>query len=80
MSDVFEGGGFNAKVLNDEAEHDVTPHVSSEAGGVLTLIIPFCFQTFLKEFVGQYAGLGETVHAHLDFHIDPSLLVNNNVK
>ncbi len=64
MSDVFEGGGINAKVVDDEAEHDVMPHVPPEAGGMLTMIIPFCVQTFLEEFVGQYAGLGETIHAH----------------
>jgi hypothetical protein len=60
---MFKGGGFNAKVVDDEAEHDVVPHVPPESGGVLTMIIPFWIQTFLKEFVGQYAGLGETVHA-----------------
>ncbi len=74
---MFEGGGFNATVVDNKAEHDVAPHVPPEAGGVLTMIIPFCVQTFLEEFVVQYAGLGETVHAHLDFHIDPSLLVND---
>jgi hypothetical protein len=61
VRDVFEGGGFNAKVVNDEAEHYVAPHVPPEDRGVLTRIIPFCVQTFLKEFVGQYAGLEETI-------------------
>ncbi len=31
MRDMFEGGGFNAKVVDDEAEHDVAPHVPPEA-------------------------------------------------
>jgi hypothetical protein len=74
---VFKGCGFNAKVVDDEAEHDVAPHVPPEAKGVLTMMIPFCIQIFLEEFVGQYAGLGKTIHAHFDFHIDPSLLVND---
>ncbi len=43
---------------------------------MLTMIITFRVQTF-EEFVGQYAGLGLTIHAHFDFHIDPSLLVDD---
>ncbi len=58
MSDVFEGGGFNAKVVNDEAEHDVAPHVPPEAGGVLTMIIPFGVKRFWRNLLDKMPAWG----------------------
>jgi hypothetical protein len=34
MRDMVARGGFDAKVVDNEAEGDVTPHMSPETGGV----------------------------------------------
>ena len=72
MLNVLPCRGFDTKVVNDKAKRDVAPHVAPEAGSVLALIVALSVETLFEELVGKNAGLGEAVHAHLDFDIDPS--------
>ena len=39
MCDMVARGGFDAKVVDDEAEGDVTPYISPETGGVEAVVI-----------------------------------------
>ena len=39
MLDVFPCCGFDTKVVDDKAKHDVAPHMAPEAGGVVALVI-----------------------------------------
>ena len=47
-----EADGLDAEIINDEAEGDGSPFVPPEAGGILTLVIPFLVESLCKEFVG----------------------------
>jgi hypothetical protein len=41
----------------------------------LALVVALGIEALFEELVGKNAGLGEAVHAHLDFDVDPSVLV-----
>ncbi len=75
MFDVLTCRGMDPKVVNDKAKFDVAPHVAPEAGSVLALVVALGIEALFEELVGKNAGLGEAVHAHLDFDVDPSVLV-----
>jgi hypothetical protein len=77
MLHVGHAGHFDAKVVNDKAEGDVTPHVMPQSRCLLTLIVASDGKAFLKEFVCKDASLWEPVHALLNFNIYPSIGVNN---
>ena len=52
MLNVFPCCGFDTKVIDDEAKSDVTPHMASEAGSVLALVIALGVETLFEELVG----------------------------
>ncbi len=45
MLDMGVRGGFDAKVVNDEAEGDVTPSMSPETGGVKAVVVTMGIET-----------------------------------
>jgi hypothetical protein len=49
---------FDAKVVNDEAKGDVTPHVTPQTRHVLTLIVALDGKAFFEEFVRKDATCG----------------------
>jgi hypothetical protein len=77
MFHVSHAGHLDAKVVNDKAIGDVTPHVTPKARRVLSMIIAFDGKAFLKEFVRKDAGLWEPVHTLANFDLYPSVGVNN---
>jgi hypothetical protein len=69
MFHVGHAGCLNAKVINDKAKGDVTPHGTPKARHVLSLIIASDGKAFLKEFVCKDASLWEPVHTLANFDI-----------
>ncbi len=63
------------KIINYEAEDDVTPDVAPWSQGMLAMVIPLCVETLFEQFVCKNAGLGETIHAHSNFNIYPALVI-----
>ncbi len=43
---------------------------------MLALIIAFCVEAFFEELVGEDSSLGEAVHAHPNFNVYPTLVVD----
>jgi hypothetical protein len=76
MRDVIVRGVFYAKVVDNKAKHYVMPNVLPETGSVLALVISLCIEAFFEEFVGKYAGLREAIHAHPNFDVNPSLIID----
>ena len=72
MLHVGHAGHFDAKVVNDKAEGDVTPHVMPQSRHVLTLIVASDGKAFLEKFVPEDAGLWEPIHTLSNFVIYPS--------
>jgi hypothetical protein len=77
MFHVGHAGCLDAKVVNDKAKGDVTPHVTPKFMHVLTLIIASDGKAFLKECVHKNAGLWDPVHTLAIFDIYPHVGVNN---
>ncbi len=66
---VVNVGDFYPEVVNYKAENDTAPDVTPEARSVLALVVT------LFGLVGDDAGLGEAVHAFVNFNIDPSFVI-----
>jgi hypothetical protein len=78
MFHVGHAGHLDAKVVDDKAKSDVTPHVMPKSRRVLTLIIASDGGAFLEEFVPMDAGLWEPVHTTLaNFDLYPSVGIDN---
>jgi hypothetical protein len=73
---VIHVGDFYPEIVNDKAENYTTPDVTPEARSVLALVVTPLGQSLFEELVGDDAGLGEAVHAFLNFNIDSSVLVD----
>jgi len=73
---VIHVGDFYPKIVDDEAENCTTPDVTPEARCVLALVVTSFEHSLFEELVGNDAGLGEAVHAFLNFDIDPSIIVD----
>jgi hypothetical protein len=73
-------GCFDAKIVDDKAEGDVTPHVMPQTWHVLTLIVASDGKAFFEEFVCKDAGLWEPIHTLANFDIYPSIGVNNFIE
>jgi hypothetical protein len=58
MFHVGHAGCFDAKVVIDKSEGDVTPHVMPQSRRVLILIVASDGKAFLKDFICKDAGLG----------------------
>jgi hypothetical protein len=58
MFHVGHASCFDAKIVDDKAEGDVTPHVTPQTRHVLTLIVASDGEAFLKEFICKDADLG----------------------
>jgi hypothetical protein len=55
MLEVFgmrQADGFNPKIVHHEAEGDGAPNMTPQTTGVLTVIVSFEVESFLKKFVG----------------------------
>ncbi len=61
---------FDSKVVNGEIEPERAGFVFPQAWSVGLFVVPVVGEAFLKEFVGKDAGLRETVHSFLNFHVD----------
>jgi hypothetical protein len=77
MFHVSRAGYFDAKVVGNKAEGDVTPHVTPQSRRVLTLIVASDGKAFLEEFVCKDAGLWEPIHSLSNFDKYPSVGVDN---
>ena len=44
-----------AKIVNDKAKHDRSPHVAIEARGELAFVVAVFVKTFFQELVGEDA-------------------------
>jgi hypothetical protein len=73
---VGHAGPLDAKVVNDRAKSDVTPHVRPKSRCVLTLMIASDGNAFLEEFVCEDASLWEPMHTLENFDIYPSIGIN----
>jgi hypothetical protein len=62
---------FDAKVVNDEAEGDVTALVSPKAGGARRWGVAVYGEVGLESNVGKEAGLFKAVHAFANFNVHP---------
>jgi hypothetical protein len=80
MLHVGHAGCLDAKIVNNKAEGDVTPHMTPQARRVLTLIVASDGEAFLEKFVCKDAGLWEPVHTLANFDIYPSVGVNNFIE
>jgi hypothetical protein len=80
MFHVGHAGRLDAKVVDNKAKGDVTPHVVPKSWRVLTLIIDSDGEAFLEEFVCKDAGLWEPIHTLANFDIYPSIGINNFVE
>jgi hypothetical protein len=80
MFHVGHAGCLGAKVVDDKAKGDVTPHVTPKSRHVLTLITASDGKALLKEFVCKDAGLWEPVYTLANFNIHPSISNHNFIK
>ena len=62
---------FDAKVVNNEAEGDVTALVPPKAGGLRRWGVAVFGEVGLESNVGKEAGLFEAVHAFANFNVHP---------
>jgi hypothetical protein len=64
---------FHAKIVNNKCEGEGVCHVLSKARRLLAFKTSMGGKAFLKELVGQDAGLGKSPHGMLHFQINVSV-------
>ena len=64
----------NAKVVNDEGEHDVACMMFEEAGSVSALLVAVVSEVFDESNLRQAACLWESVHTLADFKVDEAAM------
>ena len=64
---------FDAKVVNDKGEGDVTHHMLTESRGTGDRHISKLGEVYFKPFIGDGDGFFETRCAFTDLHIDPAV-------
>ncbi len=61
---------FDSEVVDGKIEPERAGFVFPQAWSVGLFVVPMAGKAFLKEFVGEDAGLRETLHSFPNFHVD----------
>ena len=64
---------FNAKIVNNEGEHDGAPLVFPEARSDGTLVVASDVEAFLEELVSKDYGQQKSVNTTTNFEVDPAV-------
>ena len=73
MLEVFVANVFNTEVIDREVEPHGSCDMFEKAGSVRLLEITVWRQACFLEFVREYTGLWEAVHALANFHVDETV-------
>ena len=67
---------LDTEIINHQNEKCFLSVMDPEAGCVIHWMIPECIHMFYQLLVRDDASLFEAIHALLDAHVDPPLVVN----
>ena len=73
MISIFFAKIFDAKVVNNKGEGDVTRCMIPEGRGAGDRRISKLGEGYFRPVIGNAAGLFETLHAFADLHVDPTV-------
>ena len=70
MLGMFAADVLDAEVINHKGEENGARFMAEEAGGVFTLVVAVFGKVGNEGVVGDAAGLGEAIHAFVDFDVN----------
>ena len=74
MVRMFFANVFDGKIVDYEYKGDGSEGVEPKSWRVASLVISMDGESFCEKFVGEDAGLGQSIHAFLDFNINVTVV------